>query len=104
MTEQIIQRASLLIEHKRFAEAERELRMLLTTEPNHPYALALLGLSRTELGNHDEAIGFLKQALGQQPDNSYFLYLLGLVYLRKHNTKEAEKYLVSAISIDPHNA
>jgi len=104
MTEQIIQRASLLIEHKRFAEAERELRILLTTEPNHPYALALLGLSRTELGSHDEAIGFLKQALGQQPDNSYFLYLLGLVYLRKHNTKEAEKHLVSAISFDPHNA
>ncbi|HZY81638.1 MAG TPA: tetratricopeptide repeat protein [Cyclobacteriaceae bacterium] len=104
MTDQIIQRATLLIEHKRFEEAERELRILLASDPNHPYALALLGLSKTELGKHDEAVGYLKQALGQQPDNSYFLYLLGLVQLRKDNIKEAEKYLLSAISYDPHNA
>jgi tetratricopeptide (TPR) repeat protein len=104
MTEQIIQRATLLIQHKRFEDAERELRLLLASEPNHPYALALIGLSKTELGKHDEAIGYLKQALGQQPDNSYFLYLMGLVYLRKDDSKEAEKYLLSAISYDPHNA
>jgi tetratricopeptide (TPR) repeat protein len=104
MTDQIIQRATLLIEHKRFVEAERELRVLLATEPNNAYALALLGLSKTELGNHDEAVGYLKQALGHQPDNAYFLYLLGLVMLRKDNMKEAERFLKSAISFDPHNA
>jgi tetratricopeptide (TPR) repeat protein len=104
MTEQIIQRATLLIEHKRFEDAERELRLVLASDPNHPYALALIGLSRTELGKHDEAIDYLKQALGQQPDNSYFLYLMGLVYLRKGKQKEAEKFLLSAISFDPHNA
>lgn len=104
MTEQIIQRATLLIEHRRFADAERELRLILASEPNHSYALALIGLTRTELGNHDEGLDYLKQALGQQPDNPYFLYLTGLVYLRKDNKKEAQKFLLSAISFDPHNA
>jgi tetratricopeptide (TPR) repeat protein len=104
MTEQIIQRATLLIEHRRFEDAERELRLVLASDPNHPYALALIGLSKTELGKHDESIDYLKQALGQQPDNSYFLYLMGLVYLRKGNVKEAQKFLMSAISYDPHNA
>lgn len=104
MTEQIIQRATLLIEHRRFEDAERELRLVLASEPNHPYALALIGLSRTELGKHDEGLDYLKQALGQQPDNSYFLYLTGLVYLRKDNVKEAQKFILSAISFDPHNA
>lgn len=104
MTEQIIQRASLLIEHRRYEDAERELRVVLASEPNHPYALALIGLSKTELGNHDEALDYLRQALGQQPDNPYFLYLIGLVHLRKDKISEAQKFILSAISFDPHNA
>jgi tetratricopeptide (TPR) repeat protein len=104
MTEQIIQRATLLIEHRRFEDAERELRVILNSEPNHPYALALIGLSRTELGKHDEGLDYLRQAIGHQPDNPYFLYLVGLIYLRKDNLKEAQKFLLSALSLDPHNA
>jgi tetratricopeptide (TPR) repeat protein len=104
MTEQIIERATLLIQHRRFEDAERELRMVLSSEPNHPYALALIGLSRTELGKHDEGLTYLKQAVGQQPENPYFLYLTGLVYLRKNNLNDAQKFLLSAISFDPHNA
>jgi len=104
MTNQIIQRATLLIEHRRFDEAVRELRQVLASEPNHPYALALMGVSSTELGKHDEALEYLKQALGQQPDSPYFLYLMGLVYTRKDNLKEASKFVLSAISFDPHNA
>jgi tetratricopeptide (TPR) repeat protein len=103
MTDKIIQRATLLIEHKRFPEAERELLLLLASEPNHPYALALIGLCKMEADNHDEAITYFKQALGQQPDNPYFLYLMGLAYLNKENVREALKFIESAISFDPQN-
>lgn len=104
MTDQIIQRASLLIEHRRYDEAMKELRMVLANEPNHPYALALMGVSSTELGKHDEALQFVQQALGQSPDNPYFLYLMGLIYTRKDKLKEAAKFVSSAISFDPQNA
>lgn len=104
MTDQIIQRATLLIQHRRYDDAAKELRQILASEPNHPYAHALLGVSSTELGRHDEALQHIKQALGQQPDNPYFLYLMGLVYTRKDNLTEAAKFVMSAISFDPHNA
>jgi Tfp pilus assembly protein PilF len=104
MTEQNIQRATLLIEHRRYEDAAKELRLILASEPNHPYAHALLGVTSTELGRHDEALGYVKQALGQQPDNSYFLYLMGLIYVRKEDLKEASKFVLNAISFDPHNA
>jgi tetratricopeptide (TPR) repeat protein len=104
MTDQMIQRATLLIEHKRYQDAARELQQILAHEPNHPYALALLGITNTELGNHDEAERLIKQALGHQPDNPYFLYLMALVYVRKDKPAEASKFLLSAVSFDPHNA
>lgn len=104
MTDQLIQRASLLIEHKRYEDAQRELQQALAIEPNHPYALALLGVANTELGKHDEAERLIKQALGQQPDNPYFLYLIALVCVRKDKPAEATKFILSAISFDPHNA
>lgn len=104
MTDQIIQRASLLIQHRRYEEAMRELQNLLAGEPNHPYALALMGVSSTELGKHDDALKYIQQALGSQPDNPYFLYLMGLVYTRKDKLKEATKFVQSAITFDPHNA
>lgn len=104
MTDQIIQRASLLIQHRRYEEAAKELQQVLASEPNHPYAHALLGVSATELGRHDEALEHLKFALGQQPDNPYFLYLMGLIYTRKDDLTNATKFVLSAISFDPHNA
>lgn len=104
MTDQIIQRASLLIQHRRYEEAANELRQVLAGEPNHPYAHALLGVSLTELGRHDEALEHVKNALGQEPDNAYFLYLMGLIYTRKDNLSEATKFVLSAVSFDPHNA
>jgi len=104
MTDQIIQRATLLIQHRRYEEALRELQSILASEPNHPYALALMGVSNTELGKHDEAIKYIQQALGANPDNPYFLYLIGLVYTRKDKLKEATKFVQSAITFDPHNA
>lgn len=104
MTDQLIQRASLLIEHKRYGDAEKELRQVLASDPNNVQALALLGITNIEMGKLDEALETIKQALGQQPDNAYMLYLMGLVYTRKDNLKEATKFAQSAISHDPHNA
>ncbi|MEI9918709.1 MAG: hypothetical protein WDO14_07890 [Bacteroidota bacterium] len=45
MTDQIIQRATLLIQHRRYEDAMRELQNVLASEPNHPHALALMGVS-----------------------------------------------------------
>jgi tetratricopeptide (TPR) repeat protein len=104
MTDPIIQRATLLIQHRRYEEAMRELQNILASEPNHAYALALMGVSSTELGKHDDALKYIQEALGANPDNPYFLYLMGLVYTRKNKLKEATKFVQSAITFDPHNA
>lgn len=104
MTDQILQRASLLIQHRRYEDAQKELRQILASEPNHPYAHALLGVSFTELGNHDEALKHIETALGQQPDYAYYHYLQGLVRLRKGKQEEAVSSVLTAINFDPHNA
>lgn len=104
MTDQILQRATLLIEHRRFEEAQNELRQVLANEPNHPQAHALLGISNTELGRHDEALKNIETAIGQQPDNAYFHYLKGLVRLRQGNMKDAVTSVLTAVTFNPHNA
>ncbi len=104
MSNTFIQRATLLIQHKRYQDAEHELRQALAADPNEPYALALMGLCRMEAGAGEEALTFLKQSIGQQPDNPYFLFLIGLVYNGMEKYTEAEKFIGSAIAYDPNQA
>jgi tetratricopeptide (TPR) repeat protein len=104
MIESIMERAHQLIQLQRYKEAEKELREVLSIEPNRADALALFAICQAEQNNLEEADRLIKQAISKEPDNDYFLYLQALFYLRQNNLKEAEKFIRNAISFQPHGA
>ncbi|NOT74548.1 MAG: tetratricopeptide repeat protein [Cyclobacteriaceae bacterium] len=104
ITSNLLERATQLINLRRFTDAEVQLRDVLSFEPNNALAISLLALCKSEIGQHAEAIQLIRQAISQEPDNSYFLYLHSLFLFRNENLKEAEKFISNAIAYDPNNA
>ena len=49
MVDSLLERSSQLIEHRRFAEAEAQLREVLSMDPNNPTALMLLAICKSEV-------------------------------------------------------
>lgn len=104
MVDSLLERSSQLIEHRRFAEAEAQLREVLSLAPDHPTALMLLAICKSEVGAHTEAIELGKKSIGLQPDNDYHLYLVALFLFRNESVKEAEKMIKNAIAFNPMEA
>jgi tetratricopeptide (TPR) repeat protein len=104
MIDSLLERANQLIQLQRYADAEKELKQVLSVEPNRAQALALLAICQAEQNNLKEAVHFIQQAIAQEPDNDYFLYLHAFFLLKQDKLKEAEKLAQSAIAYEPHNA
>lgn len=104
MIESRIERANQLIRLNRFAEAEKELKGILSMDPGHTHALALFSLCLSEQGKLDEAITTIRSAVGQEPDNDFYLYLNALFHFKNDRLKEAENLILNAIRLQPHNA
>jgi len=104
MIDPLLERASQLVAHKRFDDAEKHLKEVLAIDPHQIDAICLLAICKSELHQHDEALTLIKQAIRQQPDNDYFLYLHALFSFQKEDLKEAKKFALNAISFNPHQA
>ena len=104
MIDTLIQRAQQLVQTGRYREAEKELRNVLSQDPNRPEALAMLAICRSAQGSEDEALKIISDAIRNEPDNDYFLYLQALFFLRKSNASESEKAIRNAIAFNPANA
>jgi tetratricopeptide (TPR) repeat protein len=85
-----------LLEKKDYAEAKKELEMLLKFKANHTAALFSLAEINMETGQVDEAIKTLEKAAKADPDNTDGFLLLGEVLTKKGMKKEASlKYLMA---------
>ncbi|MEO5600771.1 MAG: tetratricopeptide repeat protein [Cyclobacteriaceae bacterium] len=104
MIEPLIDRANQLIRLNRFEEAEKELRGILSMDPNHTHAIALFSLCLCEQGKLAEAIRNIHLAVGKEPDNDFYLYLNALFLFRNDNLKEAQELILNAIRFQPHHA
>ncbi|WP_224995376.1 tetratricopeptide repeat protein [Cesiribacter sp. SM1] len=96
-----LQRAQLLAEHKRFAEAERELRQLLAETPEHVYALYILAeilLEQERLADAEEVV---HQVLHLQPASAPSHYLHARLLSAQDLPKQAIEAIQQAISLDP---
>ncbi|GAA3254396.1 tetratricopeptide repeat protein [Nonomuraea helvata] len=76
-----ILRASSLLQMRRPADAERELRGVLAELPDHFTAHSLLGLALARQGRLTEAVSEAQEAVRLAPDQSYPHYIAGTVYL-----------------------
>lgn len=96
-----LERAQLLLQQSRPADAEREAMLALAQRPDHPLAHAYLALSRSDLGKAAEALEAARSAVGLAPDVAFFHYVQAMVLHRADHDREAKKEVSEAIRLDP---
>ena len=96
-----LQRAQLLAEHKRYTEAEREIRHLLAERPDEVMALIILTeilLAQEKLGEAEEAA---QQLLQLEPASGISHYLMARLREAQERNREAIDAIQTAIRLDP---
>lgn len=100
----VLQRAQLLVEHKRYAEAERELRQLLMQEPGHLLAQLMLTEALLEQEKVKEAEESVHAALSLEPGASIVHYTHARVLYAREKNRAAIEAVQQAIALDPDDA
>lgn len=96
-----VDRALLLLQQSRPADAERELMLALSENPESARAHAYLALCRIDLDKKDEALKTAKNAVGLEPDEPFGHYVHAVVLHRLDRDKEALSVVNEAIRLDP---
>jgi tetratricopeptide (TPR) repeat protein len=98
------ERARVLLQQGRAAEAKKQVGQLLLNDPNDAQSLWLLSLCESGLKNYDEALSLIRQALTLQPDRDLFMYAMSRILFLKDDLKQAEASVSRAISMNPNEA
>jgi len=103
-THQRFERGRALMEQRKFAEAAREFREILTAEPNSPLLYNLLGFCTLQQGSREEAVTYFKKAVELNPDFRAARNNLGGVYLLQGRPQDAAKEFLVITRIDPRDS
>lgn len=104
MSDQLIQRAGLLLQQKKYKEAESILGGLFAQDPTNITVLALLSEVKIQQELYTEALGLVNSAIGYDPSSPFLFYKRASVYIQLHRFSDAENDLDQAIAIDPFDA
>lgn len=96
-----LDRAQILLEQSRFELAEKELRLELAEDPDHPLAHALLALCLARAKNFKSALSEAKLAIHLGPDLAFSHYVLASVLDDQERYAEAETAVQEALRLDP---
>ncbi len=101
-----VQRAILLLQTQRYADAEKELRAAISEEPDtgQPYALLALCLFDGGSGSPEESFRLASRAIALEPENSFAHYALSYVCLRRKEYDAADTAIMKAIELDQYDA
>lgn len=99
-----LQRALVLHAQGRHEMVEKELRELLSQNPENAFALALLAISLAELERRDEAESSAREAIGNAPDLPFAHYALARVLMDRHRPDDAAAAIAEAIRLEPGDA
>lgn len=94
-------RATILLQQRRFEDAERELRTALALDPDNTHLQLLLSICLFEQDKIEEAESSIQMVIHQEPDNDYALYILAKVKLIQEEDKQAESLLKNAVQLAP---
>ncbi|MCU0863413.1 MAG: tetratricopeptide repeat protein [Planctomycetes bacterium] len=95
------QRAIQLCQHRRWAMAAQELRALLTAEPDHAPAHAMLAQVLAQQDELDAALQEARTAVGLQPDLDFAHGALAAVHWQRGELPAAATAIRAAIELDP---
>lgn len=101
--ENSISKVEILIQQKKFAEAEKILADLLRNSPNNIYFLSLLAEVSFQQDKFDIANDIVDNAIGLSPDTSYLFHIKSRIAIQKDKLNEAEEHINHAIRLDSYN-
>ena len=101
--EQVLAQAVQHFQASRLQEAQLLCGDILTTVPDHPVALHLLGVIARQAGEFEEAAGLLMRAVAAAPQYAAAFNDLGSVYFDQENFVEAAAAHEKAIALEPGN-
>jgi Flp pilus assembly protein TadD len=104
MTSAPFQRAMILYQQGRHADAERELRGAIGEQPHDPVPHAMLALCLAQRQAYHEAHREAVEAIRLGPDQPFPHYAMAIVMLRRNRFDEAEHAIREAIRLDPYDA
>lgn len=100
MNSENIERAQLLLNQSRGAEAEEYARLAIQDNADDPKAYLMLGLSFLEQGKDKDALGPFQQALQLAPDWAYIHYKLAVTYFQLEDWKKSHACAEEALRLD----
>ena len=99
-----IAKVDILIQQKKYAEAERILKDLLATDANNIQYLALLVEVNLQQDKLDVAKSMINNAIGMSPDTPMLFSIKARILLQEEDYKQAESDIRQAIALDPYEA
>jgi tetratricopeptide (TPR) repeat protein len=98
------QRSQLLINQGRYDLAEKELRQLLSAEPDYASAHGLLAVCLSEKKQQEEALKEIREAIALSPSHSGFHYIHAGILRDQNALEAAKKAILEAMRLDPEDA
>jgi tetratricopeptide (TPR) repeat protein len=99
-----LSKVNILIQQKRFAEAERILKDSLAQDANNIHLLSLLAECNLQQDNLDAATKIINQAIGLSPDTPHLFYVKSRISIQQENYDAAEENGKQAVALDPADA
>jgi tetratricopeptide (TPR) repeat protein len=88
----------------RLQESENLLRQILQQQPNHPFALHLLGVIAHQVGNQPVAAELIKKSIASKPDVALFHANLSEISRQLKQLDQAVSHGERAIALEPNMA
>ncbi len=100
----VLQRAQLLLDVRRPADAEREVRGVLAQSPQHVGALVLLAIALIHQDRVAEAVATARESVRLAPDKWYPHFNAGIVYFEAGRYAEAVAAIHASLALAPNEA
>ncbi len=99
-----LSKVEILIQQKKFQEAEKILSDLLTGDSNNIHYLTLLAEVYLQQDKFENANIIIENAFGLSPDSAYLFFIKSRIAIEQEKLNEAEKNINQAIELDAYNA
>lgn len=96
-----LERGNLLLQQRRFQEAETEFKKALADYPNDFMALALLAESKICQRAYPEGLEFAQRAIAIEPNQSFLIFMLARAYFVNNQAKLAKEQLLRGLQLYP---
>jgi len=104
MIDELIGRASVLMQQNRYTEADRILSDVLGQAPDNTYVLAMASEVALRMENYKKSNELIDSAIGLEPDSAPLFHIKAQIMLETEQMDKAEEAIAHAIHLDASSA